>query len=315
MHVSLSARCRARRWRLAISLLVGLASLPLRSQERPIFRAEARLVVVYATVKNARGELITTLEQGAFTVYENGKPQPISLFRRDDVPVSLGILIDNSGSMRSKRAKVEAAAVAFVRASNPNDEVFVLNFADKSHLDVPFTDDLRVLEAGIARIDSIGGTAMRDAIDVAEDYLDRHATRDRKALLIITDGNDNVSETPIDRIRRRAERSAITIHAIGLLNDADSSKATQARHELRQLTEATGGRAYYPARLDEITGVALDLARQIRNQYTIAFTALNPALDGSYRKLHVVAKGTEALTVHTRPGYRAASNGPMPDGR
>ena len=119
-----------------------------------------------ATVTNSRGELVTNLDQRAFTVEENGKRQPITLFRRDDVPISVGLLIDNSGSMRSLRAKVEAAALAFARASNPDDEIFVVNFADTVHLDVPMTADLRVLEAGIGRVDSIGGTALRDAVDL-----------------------------------------------------------------------------------------------------------------------------------------------------
>ena len=128
----------------AIVLLVGTFA------QSPTFKAETRLVVVHATVRNARGELVTTLERDAFTVYENGKRQPISVFRRDDIPVSLGLLIDNSGSMRTLRSKVEAAALALARASNPEDEIFVLNFNDKAHVDVPFTSDVSVLEAGIA---------------------------------------------------------------------------------------------------------------------------------------------------------------------
>ncbi|PYR61652.1 MAG: VWA domain-containing protein, partial [Acidobacteria bacterium] len=118
------------------------------------FRAETRLVVLYATVKNSRSELVTDLDRRAFTVYENGRRQPITIFRRDDIPVSLGLLIDNSGSMRSLRSRVEAAALAFVRASNPQDEAFVLNFADRARIDVPLTSDVGVLEAGIARVDS-----------------------------------------------------------------------------------------------------------------------------------------------------------------
>jgi Ca-activated chloride channel family protein len=133
----------------------------------PAFRAETRLVVVHATVRNDHGELVTNLTKDAFAVYENGKRQTIALFRSDDVPVSLGLLIDNSGSMRTKRSRVEAASLAFARASNPRDEIFVLNFADKPRIDVHFTSDVRQLEAGIARVDSIGGTAMRDAVAVA----------------------------------------------------------------------------------------------------------------------------------------------------
>ena len=284
---------------VAIALLTPLGMLA----QQPAFRAETRLVVVHATVRNARGELVTSLERGAFTVYENGKRQPITLFRRDDIPVSLGLLIDNSGSMRTLRSKVEAAALALARASNPQDEIFVLNFNDKARIDVPFTSDVRVLEAGIGRVDSIGGTAMRDAIDMAQTYLSEHGTRDRKVLLVITDGIDNASVATRDRIEKQAEQRDTVIFAVGLFGDEDRVK--QGRRELDQLAERTGGMAYYPAGIDEIGAVALEIARQIRNQYTIAYAPLNQALDGTYRAIRVAVSGQETLSVRTRAGYRA----------
>jgi Ca-activated chloride channel homolog len=186
-----------------VKFLVAITLWPLLGllAQQPAFRAETRLVVIHATVRNARGELVTSLERSAFTVDENGKRQPITLFRRDDIPVSLGLLIDNSGSMRTLRSKVEAAALALARASNPQDEIFVLNFNDKARLDVPFTSDLSVREAGIGRVEAIGGTGMRDAIDTAQTYLSEHGTRDRKVLLVITDGiaNDPFSALARDR--------------------------------------------------------------------------------------------------------------------
>jgi VWFA-related protein len=289
-----------------IAVLLSVTSIA--AQAPPAFRAETRLVVLHATVKNGRGELVTNLDREAFTVFEDGKTQPITVFRRDDIPVSIGLLIDNSGSMRTKRKRVEAAALAFVRASNPLDEVFVLNFADKPRIDVPLTSDVRVLETGLARVDSIGGTAMRDAIEMGEQYLDGQASHDRRALLVVTDGNDNASITPTDRIERRAEQHAIAIYAVGLLNEEDPSKAKRARHELDRLTAATGGVALYPSSIDAIHEVALDLAHQIRNQYTIGYTPLNQALDGSLRQLKVTAKARERLTVLTRSGYRASAD-------
>jgi VWFA-related protein len=261
--------------------------------------------VLHATVTNSQGESITNLSQRAFKVRENGKRQTITLFRRDDVPISLGLLIDNSGSMRLLRSKVEAAALAFARASNPDDEVFVLNFADKVHLDVPMTSDLRALEAGIGRVDSIGGTAMRDAVDVAERYLTEHARRDRRVLLVITDGKDNASVTSAARIREQAERSQTAIDAIGLFNERDSAAAGTGRHELLEMTQRSGGIAYFPANVEQVESAAVDLARQIRNQYTIAYAPLNQALDGSYRAIEVTVDGAERYTVHTRAGYRA----------
>lgn len=289
---------------LTLALLVP--SPAARGEQDSAFRIETRLVVLQVTVKNSRGELVTSLEQNAFAVYENGARQPIMLFRRDDVPVSLGLLIDNSGSMQSLRAKVEAAALAFVRASNPEDEVFVVNFADKPRIDVPLTSDPRVLERGIGRFDSIGGTALRDALHVAHPYLDQHATRDRKVLLIITDGNDNASVVTPTEVEREAQRSGTVIYAIGLFGDDKSAAANRGRHELDRLTSRTGGLVYYPASIEQIDSLVIDLARQIRSQYTIAYAPINQTLDGSYRSIRVEATGGGRLVVRTRAGYRAA---------
>jgi Ca-activated chloride channel homolog len=282
---------------------VALAALLGMPAQQPPFRAETRLVVLHATVRNARGELVTGLERSAFTVFENGKLQPIAVFRADDVPVSLGLLIDNSGSMRTLRAQVEAAALALARASNPQDEIFVVNFNDKARIDVPFTSDVGVLEAGIGRVDSIGGTAMRDAIEMAQTYLAEHATRDRRVLLVITDGIDNASVATRDRIEKQAEQRDTMIFAVGLFGDQD--RAVQGRHELDQLADRTGGLAYYPGAVDQIGAVALEIARQIRNQYTIGYAPLNQALDGSYRTIRVAVSAPGHLSVRTRAGYRA----------
>jgi VWFA-related protein len=270
----------------------------------PSFRTEARLVVLQVSVRNARGEVVTNLQRDAFAVYENGKQQPVSVFRRDDIPVSVGLLIDNSGSMRSIRATVESGALAFAQASNPDDELFVMNFADKPELDVPFTSDREVLARGIARADAIGGTAMRDALQEAERYMREHATRERRALVIVTDGIDNESTTSLDAITRAAQQRDIVIYAIGIFAHAESEKATHAA--LDRLTERSGGFAYYPANVDRVGEVALDVARQIRNQYTLGYTPINQALDGSYRTIQVKVSGRERLYPRTRAGYVAA---------
>ena len=233
--------------REAVAVLLLLSAAGAGAQA-PVFRSETRLVVLHASVTNKRGELVTNLDERAFSVFENGKRQPIMLFRRDDIPVSIGLLIDNSGSMRSLRSRVEAAALAFARASNPEDEMFVLNFADKTRLDVPMTSDPRVLERGIARVDSIGGTAMRDALEAAESYLHDHAKQDRRVLLVITDGIDNASTATAGVIQRQAEQTETVIYAIGLFHDQDESRASTGRHELKDLTERTGGVAYFPQR-------------------------------------------------------------------
>jgi VWFA-related protein len=299
---------RSAAWGCGLAALLGLRVVTVGGQA--VFRSEVRLVVLHATVTNGRGELVTTLQQPAFTVFENGKRQPITIFRRDDIPVSVGLLIDNSGSMRSLRSKVEAAALAFARASNPEDEMFVLNFADTPHLDVPMTSDIRVLEAGIARVDSIGGTALRDAVQMGEAYLHDHAKQDAHVLLVITDGNDNASVTTVDRIRQQAETTETAIDAIGLFGGQDPGRVNAGRHELQELTEQTGGVAYFPASVEQIESVAIELARQIRTQYTLAYAPLNRTLDGSYRSIRLTVSGPDHYKVRTRAGYLA-----VPDAR
>ena len=287
--------------------VTAVLAIAVASSAQTTFRTATRLVVLHATVKNDRGDLVTDLDRSAFSVLENGRPQPITLFRRDDVPVSLGLLIDNSGSMRNLRARVEAAALAFVRASNPDDEVFVVNFADKVHVDVPMTRDIKAVEANIARVDSIGGTALRDAVRFAEQYLRDHGTRDRRVLLLVTDGKDNASVTAVKQIEAEAERSETSVFGIGLFTD-ESASSKQGRRELEALTTRTGGVARYPITIDQIEPAALDLARQIRQQYTIGYTPTNQALDGTYRTIRVEAQAgrrSERLSVRTRPGYRA----------
>jgi VWFA-related protein len=282
------------------------------AQSPSTFHSETRLVVLHASVKDDRGALVTDLGRDAFRVYENGRRQPIAVFRRDDIPVSLGLLIDNSGSMRSLRSRVETAALAFIRASNPDDEVFVVNFADKARVDVTMTHDIRAVEAGIARVDSIGGTALRDAVQLAEAYMQIHATRDRRVLLVITDGKDNASESTAKQIEAAAAHSETVVFGIGLFGD-DGRSSKQGRQELDRLSIATGGAAYYPAGIDQIESVALELARQIRQQYTIGYTPTNQVLDGTYRTIRLEVQphvGSAQLSVQTRPGYRADPNQP-----
>jgi len=293
---------------LAAALALGASLHAVEAQQPPVaFRVETRLVVLHATVRTRRGVDVTDLDQRAFTVYENGRRQPIALFRRDDIPVSIGLLIDNSGSMRALRPRVEAAALAFVRASNPLDEAFVLDFADTPRVDVPLTGDIRKLEAGIARVDSIGGTALVDAVGAAHAYLREHAAHDRRVLLVVTDGRDNASTAKLRDVQRTAEETDTAVYAVGLFRDPESADAKAGRRELDALTRHTGGIAYYPAAPDALDAAVAELARQIRQQYTIAYAPTNQALDGTYRRIRVEARGAEPLVVRTRAGYVAAS--------
>jgi Ca-activated chloride channel homolog len=242
-------------------------------------------------------------------VFENGVPQQIKVFKREDVPVSMGLVIDNSGSMRDKRAKVEAAALALVKDSNPQDEVFIVNFNDEAFLDKDFTNDAKDLQEGLARIDSRGGTAMRDAIRMSIDHLKEKAKKDKKVLVVVTDGNDNSSLISLENLVKSAQDSGVLIYSVGLLSEEERREAKRCRRALEELSGVTGGESYFPKELTEVDRVAHQVARDIRNQYTLGYTPMNIALDGSFRQIKVTANGPNRPTVRTRSGYYATPDG------
>jgi Ca-activated chloride channel homolog len=268
------------------------------------FSAETRLVVLHASVTDKRGHLVPDLKQGEFKVYENGVLQQLKLFRHEDVPVSMGLLIDDSGSMKGKRARVEAAALALVKASNRQDEVFIVNFNDEAYLDVPFTNDVNKMQQGLARIDARGGTAMRDAANMSIDYIKAKGKKDKKVLIIVTDGNDNASTASLERVVQRAIRSEVLVYAVGLLGDEERHEAARAKRALKELTTTTGGMVFYPKEVDQVNQIALNIAHDIRSQYTLAYTPQLPD-DGSYRQIKVTVDAPGHPVVRTRSGYYA----------
>lgn len=271
-----------------------------------VFHSDTRLVVLHASVVDKHGRLVTDLPESAFKVYEDGVEQQIKIFRREDVPVSLGLVVDNSGSMRDKRRKVESAALQLVKASNKQDQVFIVNFNDDAFLDAPFTNDIKKLEEGLARIDSRGGTAMRDAISMSIDYLKEEGKKDKKVILIVTDGNDNTSTLTLEQLVQKAQKAEVLVYAIGLLNEEERREAKRAKRALKALTIASGGLAYYPKELSEVEQIALQVAHEIRNQYIIAYSPQIQELDGSFRQIRVTVKGRNNPVVRTRTGYYAS---------
>jgi Ca-activated chloride channel homolog len=275
------------------------------SSDEPTFTVGTRLVVLPVSVVDKSGKLVTNLQEKAFKVFENGVQQPIKIFRREDVPISLGIIIDNSGSMREKRKSVESASLDLVRASNPMDEVFIVNFNDDAFLDVPMTNDIKKMEEGIARIDSRGGTAMRDAISMSMDYLRKEGHRQKKVLLVITDGNDNASNITLEKLVGRAQQNETLVYCIGLLNDEERREARMAKRALDAISRDSGGLAFYPKSASNVDAIALQVAHEIRNQYTIAYSPTVPQMDGSFRQIKVTVSGPGHLVVRTRTGYYA----------
>jgi Ca-activated chloride channel homolog len=281
-----------------------------------VFRVDTRLVVCNAVVVDKNGHLVTDLKQSNFTVMENGQLQTISVFKREDVPVSMGLVIDNSGSMRDKRAKVAAAALALVKESNKDDEVFVVNFNDEAFLDLPhneeFTNDIGEMEQALSRIDARGGTAMRDAIRMSIDHLREKAHKSKKVLVVVTDGNDNSSVINLENLVKSSLQSEVLIYAVGLLSEEEKGEAARAKKDLSVLTGSTGGESFFPKDISEVDRIAHQVAHDIRSQYMIEYSPSNAAMDGSYRKIEVSVNAPGKLQVRTRSGYYAAPDAVNP---
>lgn len=274
------------------------------------FTLDTQLVPLYVSVVDKNGKMVTGLPESAFKVYENNVEQHIKIFNREDVPVSMGIIIDNSGSMREKRPKVAAAALELIKASNPQDEEFIVDFNDVAYLDATFTNNIKKLEEVLDKIDTRGGTAMRDAIDTSIDYAKREGKKTKKVLLVITDGNDNTSEETLEQLERKSRQSEVLIYCIGLLNDEDPREARAAKRALHVLAEASGGLDYYPKSLSEVENITPQIAHEIRNQYIIGYTPINTVLDGKFRAIKVTVKAPGNPTVRTRTGYFATAAPP-----
>ncbi len=273
-------------------------------------RVQSEEVNLPTTVVDQRQRLITNLSQANFLVYEDGQLQQITSWRREDVPVSIGILVDNSGSMRDKRDAVSKAVVNFVRASNPKDEVFIVNFNDWPYLDQDFTDDVNQLRTALNRLDSRGSTALYDAVVAATSHLHDGAHRPKRILLVVTDGQDNMSRATLEEAVRSVQKNkdnAPVIYTVGILGFGDKDKP--ARRALESLSQQTGGVAFFPQSLGEVDAVTQGIARDIRSQYSISYKPSNPQTRGGYRRVKVVARsgGKEEFQVRTRTGYFAAS--------
>ena len=252
-----------------------------------VFRTEAREVILHATVVDDRNRLITSLTKPDFTVFENGQPQQIRQFKMEDFPVAMGIVVDNSGSMREKRDEVNKAALNLVRSSNPDDQVFVVNFSDEYFLDQDFTSDIKKLQAALEHVESRGGTALYDAVVASADQLAKSPLQ-RKVLFVVTDGEDDASQESLeDAVHRLQQENGPVVYAIGLLG------------------ERTGGIAFFPPTLGDVDQISTTIAHDIRNQYTISYQPSTPKTVGGFRTIHVDARARpyKKLTVRTRSGY------------
>lgn len=294
---------------LTAGILAAQTPRPVQD-DTPTFKLDTQLVPLYVSVVDKNGKLVINVPQSAFKVYENNVEQTLKIFNREDVPVSMGIIIDNSGSMREKRPSVAAAALELIKASNPQDEVFIVDFNDVAYLDAPFTNNIKKLEQVLDKIDTRGGTAMRDAISMSIDYAKESGKRSKKVLLVITDGNDNTSNETLEQLVRKARQSEVLVYCIGLLADEEPREGRAAKRALKALAEASGGLDYYPKTLSDVESITPQIAHEIRNQYILAYTPINTALDGSFRSIKVTVNAPGHPTVRVRNGYFATAAPP-----
>ena len=298
------------------------ASPPGKPEEDVPFTlsVDTRLVQIPVSVTTKDGKTLDNLPQTSFQIFEDNVLQEITVFKHEDVPLSLGLVIDNSGSMRNKRQRVNSAALTFVRESNADDETFIVDFDDEAILRQQFTSSMSDLVDALSDINTQGETAMNDAIYVSLDYMMK-ASRDKKALLVISDGEDNKSKYGINKLLERVRQAKdVTIYAIGLLEENDDrggffgrSPSKRAKDDLEKIAALTGGEAYFPKTIDEVAGICRKIARDLRNQYTIGYSPKNTKNDGSERTIRVTVvppAGTAAskINIRARSGYTAPAS-------
>jgi VWFA-related protein len=269
-------------------------------------------VVLHATVRNHKGTPVSGLSKDDFHVYEDGALQQIEYYSHEDIPVTVGLVLDNSGSMRPKRDQVIAAALAFAHSSNPQDQMFVVHFNEHVSFglpaDTPFTDQTTQLLGALSKFKTTGETALYDALAAALEHL-KKGNRDKKVLVVVSDGGDNASQYTLGQILVLAGQSGAIIYTIGVYTEEDPDRNLNA---LRQLSKVTGGEAFFPESVPEVVPICERIAHDIRNQYTIAYAPANRTPDGAYRVIQVkaMAPGLGRLSVRTRAGYYAASKPP-----
>jgi Ca-activated chloride channel family protein len=274
-----------------------------------VFKKEIEEVILHATVVDDQNHLVTGLARNNFAVNEDGKLQELTSFRTERVPVALGILIDNSGSMLPKRAKVNEAALRLVDASQQEDRVFVVNFGDDAFLDQDYTDDVGKLRVALQRVETRGSTALYDAIIGAVDHLNQTSPLQKRILLAVTDGQDNASQATFQQVLHKLQsKNGPVLYAIAL--EQNDRRDDENRQSLRTLCEQTGGTAFFPSSLDEVQSIAGAIAQDIRSQYVIGYRSSNPHTLGTYHSIQVQAlNGATRLRVATRTGYYSGNIG------
>jgi Ca-activated chloride channel family protein len=282
--------------------------------QEPVFRSgSTELVVLPVVVTDKQGRYVSDVARDRFSIFDNGRRVPIEIFTNEDTPVTIGLILDASGSMRSKIGEVIAASLRFARTSNPQDELFAVRFNDDVQDVMPdrlfvLAGDLDLLETAISTIKPDGQTALYDGLMAGLDHL-AAGSRARKVLIVVSDGGDNASDTKLDAVLARARDSNAAIYTIGIYDEDDMDKNPGV---LKSLARTTGGERFLPRSPGELITACERIAREIRGGYTIAYAP--PARDGVYHrvKVEIEASAGRKLNVRTRPGYVAAGSAAQP---
>jgi len=275
------------------------------TNQQPALSSRTDLVPIPVSVTDSHGNFVAGLKAENFSVLEDGRPQSISFFEQENTPVTVGLLVDHSGSMGPKLRDVAAAALAFARSSNPDDEMFVVDFDDTVSVELlhgqPFTSDAQELSEAVTAVSAHGQTALYDA--VSEGFVHLKLGRwNKKALVIVSDGGDNVSRTTFSDILATARASQAVIYAIGLLSENGREENPGI---LRQLCRVTGGVAFFPTKTSSVEATMAQIARDLRGQYVLGYVPPPKQDSQGFRKLEVKvsARGRGALHVRSRGGY------------
>jgi Ca-activated chloride channel family protein len=287
----------------------GEVAKPTSGPQGGSIKVAVNLVVLHTSVVDKSDKFVDDLRQENFRVFEDKAEQKLSIFRNEDVPVSMGLVIDNSGSMKEKRARVNEAALTLVQASNPQDEAFVVNFNDDFYLDLDkdFTSSIPELKEALERIDSRGSTALYDALIGSLDHL-KKASKDKRVLLVVTDGEDNTSRNTLEKTVKELQKTSTVVYTIGLLSQESKTSAKRAKKALQEIAAASGGLAFFPENVGEVHTICEQVAHDIRHQYTLAYYPSNAAQDGTFRTVRVDVippRGRGKLVARTRNGYYA----------
>lgn len=301
---------RARKTKPALTSTPTQTSHPTGKQRGFTIGVNVDLVVNYTSVFNKEGHFISGLKKNNFKLYEDGKEQEITYFSQEDVPVSIGLLLDISGSMRkeNKREQANKAAEALILASNPQDEVFLIGFNEEVDLLLDYTSDIEEVKDSLENTLPTGGTALYDAV-----YLGVHKAQEgkkpKKAVVVITDGEDRDSYYKVDELLSKVQESDVQIFCVGILDPIENksffgrlnkSAPEKAQEVLTKISEETGGKAFFPDMVADIHAIVAEIASVLRNQYSIGYTSSNSVRDGSWRRVKIAVNGVNVSTDHIR---------------